>query len=495
MATSEDLIKVINYIKTRYGDPFTGSVGLQGFQQKISDVLILGEIGDLRVAYRFSHAVVGKSSFSFGAAQWDIGSFGPMSPPGSKTSLVVDQNPQYASRDRIGMMMLEQILRGAVDAEGAQIVSETQIEEIIVDILGSDGGKAIANPYAFGLVSLIDGVETIPLLNLVNAALNSEYGKQQINIWHQQHMADLEAHVNYVVNSVTDIDRRTFLQGSLAARLFFADVRNQYGPLRGRIELTQYLNSSVSNPAYIRIDPRRPTPTIRLAVSGDALGYDDILNFFFGIPASFANARNDRIRRFGHIVASAAEQLDSSALDDEAAKGLVRLYQDYLKGYEQAYGFQEINYRLINPAREYLIDTYVQEKGYSVTINGRVIVGEDPTTFTRNPKHFSAHDWLVGTKDNDLIFGDGGNDTIFSSGGSDVLYGGKGNDTYVIQNFGDGGQTRIEDKEGDNTIVFNGFALKYFVKKSGETVWEDLDKRFTAVKQGHGPPCYRHGSG
>ena len=213
MATSEDLIKVINYIKTRYGDPFTGSAGLQGFQQKISDVLILGEIGDLRVAYRFSHAVVGKSSFSFGAAQWDIGSFGPMSPPGRTTSLVVDQNPQYASRDRIGLMMLEQILRGAVDAEGVQIVSETQIEEIIVDTLGSDGGKAIANPYAFGLVSLIDGVETIPLLDLVNAALNSEYGKQQINIWHQQHMADLEAHVNYVVNSVTDIDRPTFLQG------------------------------------------------------------------------------------------------------------------------------------------------------------------------------------------------------------------------------------------------------------------------------------------
>ena len=106
------------------------------------------------------------------------------------------------------------------------------------------------------------------------------------------------------------------------------------------------------------------------------------------------------------------------------------------------------------------------------------------TRYYRNNLPNAADDWLVGSNGNDLIFGDGGNDTIFSSGGSDVLYGGKGNDTYVIQNFGDGGQTRIEDKEGDNTIVFNGFALKYFVKKSGETVWEDLDKRFTAVKQG-----------
>ena len=65
----------------------------------------------------------------------------------------------------------------------------------------------------------------------------------------------------------------------------------------------------------------------------------------------------------------------------------------------------------------------------------------------------------------------------------DILLGGAGDDTYVINDYNTG-QDRIEDKQGNNTVIFNGIALKYFVKKSGETVWQDMDKRFRAEMQG-----------
>lgn len=290
MILTQEQQQALTYIYAQQANTFTGANDLTGFRRQISDALIATESGSYNVAYRLSHAVQGLSSFSFGAAQWDVGIFGPMNPPGSPTNLVVD-SPRYASPNSWGMRMLEQVLSNALDANGSRIVSDAQIKQIIEEKLGITGALARNNPAALGTVVVnADGSQSIPLIDLVNRALNSTYGQQQIDAWHQQHMADLEAHSNYIVNSVTDPDRRAFLQGSLTARLFFADMMNQFGPKYGRNFMVPYLNSTISSP----ISPAK------LAVSGSALGYDDILNYYFSVPAKIGVP--DRIRRFDHVL-------------------------------------------------------------------------------------------------------------------------------------------------------------------------------------------------
>ncbi len=158
----------------------------------------------------------------------------------------------------------------------------------------------------------------------------------------------------------------------------------------------------------------------------------------------------------------------------------------------------------LEPARLYLINKYVDQPGYGITISGEVYVGENDGTdggldtryykgtdtdilggSDKNDLIFgeSGADYLIGFSGDDVIYGGSGNDRIIGGPGSDVLLGGAGNDTYYVGGF-DPGQDRIEDKQGNDTVVFNGIALKYFVKKPNETVWQDLDKRFRAEMQG-----------
>ena len=158
----------------------------------------------------------------------------------------------------------------------------------------------------------------------------------------------------------------------------------------------------------------------------------------------------------------------------------------------------------LEPARLYLIDKYVDQPGYGISIFGEVYVGENDGTDggldTRYYKGTDA-DLLIGSDKNDLIFGDSGADYLIGFGGDDVIYGGSGddriigglgsdvllggagNDTYYVGGF-DPGQDRIEDKEGNNTVIFNDIALKYFVKEFDKPYWQDLDRRFKAEMQG-----------
>ena len=158
----------------------------------------------------------------------------------------------------------------------------------------------------------------------------------------------------------------------------------------------------------------------------------------------------------------------------------------------------------LEPARLYLINKYVDQPGYGISIFGEVYVGENDGTDggldTRYYKGTDA-DLLIGSDKNDLIFGDSGADYLIGFGGDDVIYGGSGddriigglgsdvllggagNDTYYVGGF-DPGQDRIEDKEGNNTVIFNDIALKYFVKEFDKPYWQDLDRRFKAEMQG-----------
>ena len=436
---------VIDYIKQQAGDPFTGATGLDGFQLQISNALFASEAGLPGVPYRLSHAVVGRSSFSFGAAQWDVGAFETMNPPQSESNIVVVDS-QINTNASVGISMLEQILRNAVDGTGSRIVSDDQVREII-NRLGITGELARNNPLALGPV-ITDPVtqqQSVPLLDLVNRALNSAFGKNQINIWHGQHMADLEAHVMFVNQSVVDPARRTFLEGSTALQLFLADIRNQIDPTFSRTRLVEYLNSTGAAPVSVG--------TARLAVTGDSLDTDDVLNYYFGLPLNNPGI-NDRLRRINNDVRVAGGFSLSAdlAAREEEAKGLIRVYQDFLKGRVSSSDFNTFNANVLELARVALIGKYVFEPGLGISIDGEVVVGEDTTSHQRNTKHSSEHDFLVGTDINDLIFGESGNDVLTGGLGDDVLRGGDGVDIYQYRP-GDGNDI-IVDSDGRGLIRF-----------------------------------------
>jgi len=145
------------------------------------------------------------------------------------------------------------------------------------------------------------------------------------------------------------------------------------------------------------------------------------------------------------------------------------------------------------PSRTYLIDKYVTTPGFTTPITGDILVGESDgtngtpgdidTRYYKNNIPGAADDWLTGTNNNDLIFGEGGNDTIYGLGGSDVLYGGAGNDIYYILST-DTGQDRIEDKQGNNTVVMNGVPIKFLSREAGQSSYTSIDGRFTGHYQG-----------
>ncbi len=84
---------------------------------------------------------------------------------------------------------------------------------------------------------------------------------------------------------------------------------------------------------------------------------------------------------------------------------------------------------------------------------------------------------LNGGKGNDTLYGGAGNDWLFGGEGNDTMYGGADDDTYCINP--DGGVDRIEDKEGNNRIIFCGELIDFFYYDG--TAYKSLDGWETAV--------------
>jgi Ca2+-binding RTX toxin-like protein len=93
-------------------------------------------------------------------------------------------------------------------------------------------------------------------------------------------------------------------------------------------------------------------------------------------------------------------------------------------------------------------------------------------------------DMLLGGRGNDLLIGGTGDDYLEGGGGEDVLAGGQGNDTYKITGDQEDVIT-IEDKSGNDKIVFNGksLSLSKFEQQTGGSYIRE-DGLFTAVLQG-----------
>jgi Ca2+-binding RTX toxin-like protein len=149
-----------------------------------------------------------------------------------------------------------------------------------------------------------------------------------------------------------------------------------------------------------------------------------------------------------------------------------------------------------------LIETYVTEEGLNIGIDGKVVVGEDDTSFNRNVFHNTENDAnLDGTSDNDLILGESGNDSLTGDGGQDVLYGGEDNDTLFGGNYsgaddgaGDylfgedgfdiyhvGNGDVIKDTDGLGRVLYNGSVLSigYHAPEQDEGVYTSINNQFT----------------
>jgi hypothetical protein len=204
---------------------------------------------------------------------------------------------------------------------------------------------------------------------------------------HDAHLGDVITWVKTTTAQVTNTADRALLQTDLRS-LFLTDFRNQFRP-QTYTKLAQFVQDNTVN-----------LGTGQIKKIG-TLGVDDLLNFYFSTPyAQRLNGLNDELRRFRNVVTVAGGYTlptDAQAKEEEA-KGLIRVYQDYLKGKEQISHFSAFNTAILQPAKNYLVSTYVTAKNLGVTIDGDVQVGEDQASFSRSAKKKTDADVLLGTQ-------------------------------------------------------------------------------------------------
>ncbi|HHQ48483.1 MAG TPA: hypothetical protein ENK19_06320 [Acidobacteria bacterium] len=230
---------------------------------------------------------------------------------------------------------------------------------------------------------------------------------------------------------------------------------------------------------------------------------DDLLNFYLSTEYATKTLKglNDALRRFNNVIEVAGGYSLSTT---EEAKGVIRLYQDYIQPREQDLQQALVSHtiqadyskafrdRIVVSAEDFLIFDYVVDAGLTTTIDGRVIVGEGmpdgSTDDTLNSIHRSNRvvsdaDWLEGTESNDLMLGESGDDVLIAGGGDDVLIGGDGDDTldgevgndvYVIHP--DEGDDTILDADGQGVIRLEAATLsgvnRPSVIRKGRTTWQ-----------------------
>ena len=221
------------------------------------------------------------------------------------------------------------------------------------------------------------------------------------------------------------------------------------------------------------------------------------------------------LRRFKNVVEVGTFGADLVITNDEEAKGLIRVYQDYIKLREAALGllkynhFPKFNNVVLQPARDYLILNYTNSFDSAKEIDGQVIVGEglpdgvtDPSLNSINRSSLISNDgdFLQGGTNNDLIIGESGDDYLSGEPGDDVIYAGSGNDFIEggrgndYLNGGDGkdiyffdpgdGNDVIEDGDGIYSIVWDGVVAARGSREGNSGVYTSEDKKFTFNQQG-----------
>jgi Ca2+-binding RTX toxin-like protein len=96
---------------------------------------------------------------------------------------------------------------------------------------------------------------------------------------------------------------------------------------------------------------------------------------------------------------------------------------------------------LLAETREFLLQTYVTDFAFPVTIDGQVIVGGN--------NRINVGNELTGSSQNDLLFGGLPDDRLHGGDGQDIIYAGPGHDTI----WGEAGADIMLGEDGDDTYI------------------------------------------
>jgi hypothetical protein len=221
-------------------DRFTGGDNLtdkDGLKYYIHKTMMLNELSGGVGAYQISNARNASSGPSFGAIQYDLGA------------------------NQRGRNLFESIATTATNADGARIISNAELKQI---------QDHLYKP--FNRMSVEEKALYDQLKPKMDQALASSEGKSQINADYSRVLDSKVAHVNSVVDNVTNPVNKAFLQGDLKSQVMIADIANQYGPAVNA-KLSEFLNQTSSD-AGVTL----PGEGKLVKVSG-SLGSDDIHRF------------------------------------------------------------------------------------------------------------------------------------------------------------------------------------------------------------------------
>ena len=176
---------------------FTGGDHLKpedGLKYYIHQTMMVNELSGGHGAYKISNAEKAASDPSFGPIQYDIGG------------------------NNEGRNLLERIAREAIDSKGNRFISDNEIKQMQIHLY-----------KPFNKMSAEDKQVYQNLKPKLNQALASETGISLINRDYVKVLNKKIDKVNEIISNIQNPENKKFLQSSMQAQVFIADIRNQYG--------------------------------------------------------------------------------------------------------------------------------------------------------------------------------------------------------------------------------------------------------------------------
>ncbi|MFB3884943.1 MAG: calcium-binding protein [Thermodesulfobacteriota bacterium] len=238
---------------------FTGGDGLTGFKRSVHKVFMNNELKNGEGAYEVSHAMAGRSGYSFGPVQWDL-----LNRPDSRTIFTdILKNGRDSGDDLI------------FDSDGDGIIGDTETKAIndIISVVTTKG-------------ETLDKDQR----DLINGCLSSTYGIRKINEAYQTELDTAITKTDGIINKVADTENKAFLQTDLG-RLFLIDYNNQFN-----ISPNKQMERFLQGETVIVGE----NPPVQVKINGN-LGIEDLMDFCLNTKYG-QNHPGDLIRRFSNIL-------------------------------------------------------------------------------------------------------------------------------------------------------------------------------------------------
>lgn len=250
----------------KYGPRFTGGDHLNpedGFKYYLHKTMMANELHDGYGGYLMSNAVKGASGPSFGGIQFDVGS------------------------NNDGQKLLEKVLRNAVDSKGNPFLSDTEMKQLhriykpFYDV--EKNGKITKKGMTDADRQFYNQIK--PKLD---AALSSPKGMELLNENYKMQLDKKVFKVEEVISNVKNEENRNFLEHSMQAKVFIADIGNQYGGNVNNV-LKNFLEQT-ENDQGIKVDHGRLTK-----VRG-GFDMDDLKSFRMNTPYGIKHSEDAKRR-------------------------------------------------------------------------------------------------------------------------------------------------------------------------------------------------------